>query len=279
VSIIGASPTFDGCLFSRCGSRGAANPGNGGAVAVSGASARPRFLRCRFQDNYANFGGAIHVEAGSLEVQGCEFQRNDGAPGTGQGGALYLLSTLPSLLADTLMANSEPRRCRPPRGHTLPALWVHAGSLGASACCDGATPRTSLRVHGPGPLLPSPTATHSPNPPTGSVGFSGGALSAQLAAEVRVERCRFADNRSGTFAGAALVWGSNMTALDSELANVRTHMGLCAGLLRYSRQHGSKGRCQPASQRILPCMHRPPFFPKLPAASPQPALPWFVSGD
>jgi hypothetical protein len=52
------------------------------------------------------------------------------------------------------------------------------------------------------------------------VGFSGGAVSAQLATGVRLERVRCLDNHSGSFAGAILVWGSNLTIVDSEVANV-----------------------------------------------------------
>ncbi len=107
MSITDASPTFSNCIFSRCGSRDPTAPGNGGAISVAGAAASPRFQYCRFLDNYANFGGAIHVSEGSLQVESCEFLRNDGAPGTGQGGALYFLNTQPSLVRNTLLAGGE----------------------------------------------------------------------------------------------------------------------------------------------------------------------------
>ena len=200
-------------------------PANGGAISASGAAAAPRILGCRFWDNYANFGGAIHVSEGAVQVEGCEFLRNDGAPGTGQGGALYFLNTRPSLVRDTLVAGGAdwpttagagcpagwPVSLRPAPA-PLPAVHVAPGCRPRAACC------TSLRLAPPCPTcLPHGPSTSIP---AGSVGFSGGAISAQLAAEVRLERVRAVDNKSGSFAGAILVWGSNVTIVDSELINV-----------------------------------------------------------
>lgn len=225
MSIADASPTFSNCIFSRCGSRDPAAPGNGGAISASGAAAAPRILGCRFWDNYANFGGAIHVSEGAVQVEGCEFLRNDGAPGTCQGGALYFLNTRPSLVRDTLVAGGAdwpttagagcpagwPVSLRPAPA-PLPAVHVAPGCRPRAACC------TSLRLAPPCPTcLPHGPSTSIP---AGSVGFSGGAISAQLAAEVRLERVRAVDNKSGSFAGAILVWGSNVTIVDSELINV-----------------------------------------------------------
>lgn len=54
---------------------------NGGAVLVNGS--RPLFVRCRFEDNQGNTGGALKVGPGSIRLVECVFVRNHATLGAG----------------------------------------------------------------------------------------------------------------------------------------------------------------------------------------------------
>jgi hypothetical protein len=60
----------------------------GAAIAASGANGRGVITRCRFEDNAANFGGAVYLDRGSFDFTDCEFRRNSAS----SSGGLFLAS-------------------------------------------------------------------------------------------------------------------------------------------------------------------------------------------
>ncbi len=85
VNIVNASPTFEKCTFSNCGSF------LGGGVAM-GSGAEPRFIRCTFTNNIGGIaGGGLLAADSSPTLEYCLFTGNT------LGGAAFMGSSFPLL--------------------------------------------------------------------------------------------------------------------------------------------------------------------------------------
>jgi len=94
VSIVGASPTFEACVFT-----GNTATDTGGAVQVASSSTATVLRGCLFHDNTAsNNGGAVSAVAGVVDLKGCTVADNSAGS---QGGGLY------ASLAGTLVTASN----------------------------------------------------------------------------------------------------------------------------------------------------------------------------
>ena len=105
--------------------------------------------------------------------------------------------------------------------------WLAGWLDGWLACLPAAPPlpQRAADLLQP-PALPS-HLTNTPRPPphptpspAGTVGFTGGAIATEVAQNILLERVRATDNYSSSMAGGFLVWGSNMTVIDSDVSNV-----------------------------------------------------------
>ena len=260
-SIAGGSPTISGCHFQGC--QAASPTGRGGALYVSGPSAHPLLLNTSFLSNYAGlYGGGVYVYQGSIAIQGCTFDNNTASPGIGMGGAAMFDSTQLTSVTDTTMARGGFGQ-----GQQLPecsAQYEHY----AQCCCGG---HTSSSLPSRPTLCSLPTGPCLP-PGAGNVGFSGGAISAQLAGDVRLTRVRLIDNYSASFAGAALVWGSNLTIIDSDVSNVSVPMGV-GGSFRCQNKQSEYSRSRAGHSAPVEAVSAPRLCPALLSCRPAGLLP------
>ena len=204
----------------------------------------------------------MYVYQGSIAIQGCTFDNNTASPGIGMGGAVMFDSTQLTSVTDTTMARGGFGQ-----GQQLPecsAQYEHY----AQCCCGG---HTSSSLPSRPTLCSLPTGPCLP-PGAGNVGFSGGAISAQLAGDVRLTRVRLIDNYSASFAGAALVWGSNLTIIDSDVSNVSVPMGV-GGSFRCQNKQSEYSRSRAGHSVPVEADSAPRLCPALLSCRPAGLLP------
>ena len=178
------------------------------------------------------------------------------------GGAVMFDSTQLTSVTDTTMARGGFGQ-----GQQLPecsAQYEHY----AQCCCGG---HTSSSLPSRPTLCSLPTGPCLP-PGAGNVGFSGGAISAQLAGDVRLTRVRLIDNYSASFAGAALVWGSNLTIIDSDVSNVSVPMGV-GGSFRCQNKQSEYSRSRAGHSAPVEAVSAPRLCPALLSCRPAGLLP------